>query len=204
MKIRKTIGITGGSGSGKTYLVNQLISKFPGIALLSQDNYYAPREKQPLDHNGIINFDTLNSIDFEKFHHDLSLLKAGYPIDRQEYTFNNPTRKAQILRVDPGEILVVEGIYALVDSRIRKETDMTIFIDADEMIRLERRINRDRQERGYDREDVIYRMENHVGPAYEKWLIPLKEEADYVIHNNSDTRQAELELIEIIKPFFSF
>lgn len=174
------------------------------VALLSQDNYYSPVENQPLDHNGIINFDTLESIDFKRFYSDLSSLKSGQIIELNEYTFNNPLINPKTIKIKPAKAILVEGIYALAHPSIRKETDVIIFIEADETKRLQRRIKRDQKERGYDQEDVIYRMENHVRPAYEKWLIPLKGDAHYVIENNSESSDAEGKLYEIIKTYLGF
>ena len=180
------VGITGGSGSGKTFFLRNLIAAFDKdeICLVSQDNYYKPRNKQPLDAKGITNFDTPDSIDFEEYLNDLVALKSGKKIQRLEYTFNNPSHLAAMLTFYPAPIIVVEGIFAFYLPQISALIDLKIFIDAEEHVKLKRRIVRDKIERGYELEDVLYRYENHVAPTYEKYIKPFKSEADIVIPNN--------------------
>ena len=108
-----TIGITGGSGSGKTFFLQGLSSRFKAdeICLISQDNYYRPREQQPVDENGVKNFDLPVSIDHEAFQHDLLLLQAGQHVIRKEYTFNNPATAPKLLEFKTAPIIVVEGLF---------------------------------------------------------------------------------------------
>src|SRR5258708_29990782 len=110
MKRPITIGITGGSGSGKTHFLNGLSSHFkPGeICLISQDNYYRPRDQQPADEQGVQNFDLPGSIDHLAFHADLVKLKSGQNVIKKEYTFNNPNANPRMLEFKPAPILVVE------------------------------------------------------------------------------------------------
>ena len=176
MKEAYIIGITGGSASGKTLFLNELLNAFSDqeICLISQDNYYKPVHLQPLDENGVPNFDTPLSLDFESFAKDISGLKSGMTIKRPEYTFNNPKKKPKILTFNPAPIIIVEGIFVFYFPHISKQLDLKIFIDAKEHVKLSRRIKRDRQERGYDVEDVLYRYEKHVAPTYERYIEPFK------------------------------
>ena len=186
------IGITGGSGSGKTHFVRRLQDQFStkDVCLVTQDNYYKDKTRQPLDEQGIENFDLPESIDDERFFKDLTSLKKGKAVELNEYTFNNPASVPKLLRFEPAPIIIVEGIMIFHFEKIKKLFDLSIFIDAKEAIKLERRIKRDAMERGYDINDVLYRYEKHVTPVYEKYLAPIKEEMDIIIPNNNNFDKA--------------
>ncbi len=180
------IGITGGSGSGKTRFLNGLLSKFTAeeVCFISQDNYYKPREEQPVDIKGIKNFDLPESIDFEAYKRDIETLKSGKPVSRKEYTFNNPEAKESVIMLKPAPVIVVEGIFVLYYQPIAQILDIKLYIDAKDYIKIIRRIVRDDKERGYDLDDVLYRYEHHVMPTYEKYIKPYKSEADIIIPNH--------------------
>lgn len=182
-----TIGITGGSGSGKTYLIENLSNRFKKeeVCLISQDNYYRPRNEQFTDENGVQNFDLPTAIDHDHFHEDLMKLKGGETIIKQEYTFNNPNAVAKTIELRPAPILIVEGIFVQYFKEIENELDLKIFIEAKDHVKLSRRIRRDNEQRGYDLDDVLYRYQHHVMPVYEKFIDPLRHNADLVIPNNS-------------------
>jgi uridine kinase len=182
-----TIGITGGSGSGKTYLIENLSSRFKTdeVCLISQDNYYRLREEQLTDENGVKNFDLPSAIDHEHFHRDLLQLKSGKSISKGEYTFNNPNATPKTIELMPAPILIVEGIFVQYFKEIESELDLKIFIEAKDHVKLSRRIRRDNEQRGYDLDDVLYRYQYHVMPVYEKCIEPLKHNSDLVIPNNS-------------------
>lgn len=196
-----TIGITGGSGSGKTYFLQGLSACFEAheICLISQDNYYKPRDQQPIDENGIKNFDLPVSIDRDAFRHDLLLLKSGQNVIKQEYTFNNPQAKTQMLEFKSAPIIVVEGLFVQYFEEISNELDLRIFIEAKDHVKLGRRIKRDQVERGYDIDDVLYRYQYHVMPVYERLIEPLKHHADLVIPNNSKFERALDVLVAFLK-----
>jgi uridine kinase len=196
-----TIGITGGSGSGKTFFLQGLSACFGAheICLISQDNYYKPRDQQPIDENGIKNFDLPVSIDHEAFRHDLLVLKSGQNVIKQEYTFNNPHAKTQMLEFKSAPIIVVEGLFVQYFEEISNELDLRIFIEAKDHVKLGRRIKRDQVERGYDIDDVLYRYQYHVMPVYERLIEPLKHHADLVIPNNSKFERALEVLVAFLK-----
>ncbi|TPG67216.1 uridine kinase [Hymenobacter nivis] len=180
------VGITGGSASGKTTFLNRLLSAFPEdqVCLVSQDNYYHPRDKQVIDEQGVHNFDLPGSIDSAAYAADVLALSQGREVRRQEYLFNNPTVTPKQLVFRPAPIVVVEGIFVFHFAEIAKLLDLKVFIDAQEHVKLHRRIIRDRDERGYDVADVLYRYTHHVAPTYEKFIAPYKHDADMVIPNN--------------------
>lgn len=194
-----TVGITGGSASGKTLFLEKLLNSFQSneISLISQDNYYKPMHLQPKDENGIENFDIPSSIDFDAYASDLRKIQAGESVQRKEYTFNNPNKTPKILTFDSTPILVVEGIFVFYYPELAELLDLKIFIDAKDHIKLKRRIIRDKVERGYDLDDVLYRYENHVMPTYEKYIEPFKNDADLIIPNNQNFDKA----LEVIRHF---
>ncbi len=204
MKKAFTIGITGGSGSGKTFFLRGLSSQFSSdeICLLSQDNYYKPIHEQFRDENGIENFDLPEAIDRQAFHDDVAKLRAGINVTRKEYTFNNPGQPGaapNILSFKAAPLLVVEGLFVQYFEEIEKELDLKIFIEAKPHVKIARRIRRDQVERGYDINDVLYRYEFHVMPVYEKLIEPLKHNSDLVIPNNSHSNRALSVVIEFLK-----
>jgi uridine kinase len=199
MKESYIVGITGGSASGKTMFLNNLVNAFSSkeLCLISQDNYYKPNHLQPLDDQGVPNYDTPLSLDFELFAKDIADLRSGITVKRPEYTFNNPKKRRRILTFKPAPILIVEGIFVFYFPHISKLIDLKLFIDAKEHVKLSRRIKRDKMERGYDVNDVLYRYEKHVAPTYEKYIEPFKYDADIVVPNNNKFDNA----LEMIKAF---
>lgn len=192
MKKPFIVGITGGSASGKTLFLERMLSIFePGeVCLISQDNYYKPRHLQPIDAQGVHNFDTPNSIDFEQYAEDIRKIQNGETIYREEYTFNNSSKKPKMLTFESAPVVVVEGIFVLYYPELAELLDLKVFIDAKDHIKLKRRIIRDKVERGYDLDDVLYRYEMHVMPTYEKYIEPFKSEADLIVPNNSNFDRA--------------
>ncbi len=182
------IGITGGSGSGKTTFIRQLEAQFQptDLCIVSQDDYYLPREKQYTDGRGEKNFDLPESFDKKAFRNDLKKLLSWETVTRQEYTFNNPEAKPKTLTFKPAPIIIVEGLFVFHYKKIAQMLDLKVFINAKENLKVIRRIHRDQVERNYPLSDVLYKYQYHVLPAYERYIFPYKEEADVVINNNDN------------------
>ena len=182
------IGISGGSGSGKTSFIRDIKEQFADneITLLSQDEYYKPREEQVTDSNGFKNFDLPTSIDIDAFVNDIRKLKKGETVNRIEYTFNNEKKDPTMLEFKPTNILIVEGLFIFHHEEIRNLLDLKIMIFASSALTVIRRIQRDRIERNYPLEDVLYRYEHHVLPAFEKYIEPYIYEVDMVVNNNKN------------------
>jgi uridine kinase len=182
-----TIGITGGSGSGKTHFLKTLSAhlKQDDVCLISQDHYYKPLDKQIRDENGVENFDLPSSIDREQFFDDILKLKSGQTLRKTEYTFNKPNTQPEIMEFKPAPILIVEGLFVQYFEEIVALLDLKIFMEAKVHLKVARRIRRDQTERGYDVNDVLYRFEHHVMPVYESLIEPLKHQSDFIIPNNN-------------------
>src|SRR5690606_4301076 len=186
MKPPFTIGITGGSGSGKTYFIQKFSSYFNAkeLCLVSQDHYYKPIHLQTVDENGIENFDLPESIDREKFLKDILTIKKGVSVSIQEYKFNNSQVKPKTIHFTPAPILLIEGLFVQYFPEIEQQLNLSIFIEAKDYVKLSRQISRDKAERGYDVSDVLYRYQHHVLPVYKSLIEPLKHNADFIIPNN--------------------
>jgi uridine kinase len=179
------IGFTGGSGSGKTSFVRELTAYFKEfISVLSQDNYYKPRDLQEMDSKGFRNFDLPFSIDSEKMAADLRHLASGKVLVLEEYNFNNANASKKTIEIRPASVVLVEGLFVLCEPEIAKQLNVKIYVHAKDNLKIIRRIRRDQMERNYPIEDVLYRYENHVYPTFEKYIKPFRDSADIVINNN--------------------
>ncbi len=195
------LGITGGSGSGKTLLIDKLKNTFKegDICFMSQDDYYRPWDQQVKDDNGWINFDLPESIDHAAFARDIETLRLGQEVIIQEYQFNltqNPPRQ-KLLK--PSPLIVVEGIFVFYHAAIEQLLDLKVFVEAHTYLMLKRRIERDLSERGYSLEEILYMFDNHVMPAYREVIEPLKHNADLIIPNNTNFDRGALVLEQYLQ-----
>lgn len=190
------IAIGGGSGSGKTSFLKALSEKCSAeeLCVLSMDHYYFPSHAHKMDENGIHNFDLPEGVDFKAFRRDLESLQKGSSIEKEEYVFNNPDETPELLKFKSAPVILVEGIFIFHDPEVRKLFDLKIFLHARDNLKIIRRIKRDRVERNYPLDDVLYRYEHHVYPAYERYIAPYLEMADIVINNNTHFKKA-LEMV---------
>lgn len=181
------IGICGGSGSGKTTIIEELIHLMEGHkpALLSLDNYYRDIDQQAKDEHGHINFDLPSAIDTDTFTKDLKRLVSGEPIRIKKYTFNIRGEQ-QYIDIPYSKIILTEGIFLFNIPEVMRMIDLKIYVELDQDIQLQRRLNRDVKERGYNREAVLYQWYNHVMPAYKNYIEVHKEKADVVLRNDGD------------------
>ncbi|MCZ2141465.1 MAG: uridine-cytidine kinase [Bacteroidia bacterium] len=181
------VGITGGSASGKTSLLKEIRKRFNSdeVCILSQDNYYKPVTEQQTDENGHVNFDLPDCINLNEFKSDIEKLASGNTIKRQEYRFQHEVQLGDWITYNPAPIIIVEGLFIFYREDIYSQFDLKIFIDAQENLQLERRIKRDTVERNIPEDFVHYQWNNHVMPAYKKYLEPYKSQADIIINNNS-------------------
>ena len=193
------IGISGGSGSGKTTFIRKLKECFneSEVCFISLDNYYLPREEQHTDSQGVQNFDLPQSIKSDELLRDIQCIKNGEEVCKKEYVFNNELAIAKEIKILPAKIIIIEGLFIYHYTELKDLFDLRLYIHAKENLKLIRRIKRDRSERNYPVEDVIYRYEHHVMPAYEKYIKAYKEDVDIIINNNKDLENG----FEVIKAF---
>lgn len=186
-KIKTIIGICGGSGSGKTSLVKKLCQVYDpsDIEVLSMDDYYKQYEQQKLDSNGIVNFDLPEAIEYDRIVADIIKLKEGESVTIEEYTFNNPNISAQEKTMNPSRILIIEGIFLLFVKQILEQLDFAVYIEVNPEVQLNRRVERDINQRGYSKDQIIYQWENHVMPCFDEYIKPFIYKADIVIDNNA-------------------
>lgn len=182
------IGIAGSSGSGKTFFLRSFLNHFASdqVTLVSQDDYYIPANTKTKEENKLYNFDLPTAIDRNAFYKDIKDLFEGKTVYREEYTFNNPNIKPKLLEIEPAPILIIEGLFIYHYDEINDLLDYRIFLDAAEQIALQRRLERDFLERGYGEEDVLYKWNNHVLPAYRQYLLPFRSTCDKVLINNTN------------------
>ncbi len=180
------IGICGGSASGKTFLLNQLLNQFTEeqVTLVSQDNYYRPLEDQHRDEEGLVNFDHPDSVDLDKLHADLKALMEGKTLPIKEYTFNNPKVHARTLELRPNPIIILEGLFVYYRQDLAHLIDLKVFVEADEHVKLTRRLRRDHTERGYTIESILRDYDKFVAPMYHRFVAPSKQIADLIVLNN--------------------
>ena len=179
------IGIAGGTGSGKTTVVNNILQQLnaEGVNVLSQDNYYHDNHHLSLQEREALNYDHPKSIDFELLTKQVKSLKKGESIEQPLYSFVTHSRTGDYVTVEPKNVLIVEGILVLTNQELLKEFDLKVFVHADSDERLIRRIRRDTQERGRDLHEVLHRYQTTLKPMHQEFIEPSKNEADLIVPN---------------------
>lgn len=180
------IGIAGGTGCGKTTVVNQILNELPEgeVGVISQDSYYMDTTHLSFHEREKINFDHPRSIDFNLLENHLRSLKEGNDIQQPVYSFIKHNRTGDTILTHPRKVMIVEGILILTNPELRKMFDIKIFVHADSDERLIRRLKRDISERGRDLDEVLARYKNTLKPMHQQFIEPMKEYADIIIPNN--------------------
>lgn len=180
------IGIAGGTGSGKTTVVHQIMNELPSteVGIISQDSYYKETTNLSYDERTKINFDHPRAIDFELLIQHLKDLKAGKVIDQPIYSFITHNRTDDTITTHPRKVMIVEGILIFTNPEIRDLFDIKVFVHADSDERLIRRLKRDIAERGRDMEEVLTRYQTTLKPMHEQFIEPTKAYADIIIPND--------------------
>lgn len=180
------IGIAGGTGCGKTTVVNKLIEQLPEgeVVVISQDSYYQDTSHLSYEERVKINFDHPRSIDFDLLVKHLNQLKEGKSIQQPVYSFVKHNRTGDTILTKPRKVVIVEGILILTNPEIRELFDIKIFVHADSDERLIRRLKRDITERGRDIDEVLTRYQTTLKPMHQQFIEPMKEYADIIIPNN--------------------
>lgn len=177
------IGIAGGTGSGKTTVVNKIINSLPQgeVAVMPQDSYYKVSSHIPPEQRSKINFDEPAAIEWTLLEKHLKELKEGHTIQMPTYSYLTCTRQEETVEVRPADVVIVEGILVLTDPTIRNMLDIKVFVDADPDDRLIRVIARDCIERGRTPEIVINRYQDVLKPMHCQYIEPSKRYADLIV-----------------------
>lgn len=195
------IGIAGGTGSGKTTVVNKIIDSFPAgeVAVLPQDSYYKDSSHVPVELRQKINFDEPAAFDWPLLVEHLQSLKEGRAVEMPTYSYLTCTRQAETVHVEPRDVVLVEGILVLTDPRLRDMLDIKVYVDADADERLIRVITRDCIERGRTPHMVIDRYQRVLKPMHERYIEPCKRQADLIVPQGGSNTVAIGLLTDYIK-----
>ena len=177
------IGIAGGTGSGKTTVVNKIINSFPDgeVAVLQQDAYYKDLSYMPPEERTKINFDEPDSIEWTLLEKHLKELRSGHAVEMPTYSYITCTRQPETIRIEPRDVIIIEGILVLTEAEMRDHMDVKVFVDADPDDRLIRVIARDCIERGRTPKMVIDRYQAILKPMHLQYIEPAKRFADLII-----------------------
>ena len=190
------IGIAGGTGSGKTTLMQRLVERFGAdVTVLSHDNYYRCRDDMPFEERCKVNYDEPAALETDLMARHLDALRHGQAIDCPVYDFARHNRSDKTVRIEPRPVIIVEGILIFEHRQLRDLMDLKICVDTDADVRLCRRIRRDVRERGRTLESVIAQYQTTVKPMHEKYVEPSKRHAHLVVPEGGRNAVA-LELIE--------
>ena len=196
----KVILIGGGSASGKTYVLKRVLEKIPEekVAHISLDDYYKDFRDLPIEERAKINFDHPKSFDWKLMNSQLKALKNGETIEKPIYDFTTHSRSEKTEIVEPKELILIEGIMALVNRELRSIGDLSVFISASRERRLVRRIDRDMKERGRTYESIIEQYFTTVLPMFEEIIAPSQYYADLIINNDGYSTKSIDVLISVI------
>ena len=182
------IGIAGGTGAGKTTIARQ-ITEFAGesVTRFPLDNYYEELDHLSMDERRAVNYDHPSAFEWGLVREHLSELLAGRAIEMPQYDFSIHNRSEETITVEPTDVIVVEGIFALYDETVLEMLDLRLFVETDADVRILRRIRRDVIERGRDLEGVVDQYLSTVKPMHDQFVEPTKREADIVIPEGANS-----------------
>ena len=176
------IGIAGGTGSGKTTLMKNIMEKFGEVVtVLSHDNYYHRHDEMPFEERCQLNYDEPAALETDLMARQLDALRHGEAIDCPVYDFAAHNRSNETMHIEPRQVIIVEGILIFENEALRNLMDIRIFVDTDADIRICRRIKRDVNKRGRTLESVITQYQTTVKPMHEKYVEPSKKYAHIVV-----------------------
>ena len=182
MKDILVIGIAGGTGSGKTTLMDNLVKRFSDdVTVLSHDNYYRRRDDMTLEERSKVNYDEPAALETDLMVRHLDLLRQGQAIECPVYDFSQHNRSNKTTTIEPKRVIIVEGILIFEDDALRDLMDIRIFVDTDADVRLGRRILRDVEERGRTLQSVLEQYQTTVKPMHEMYVEPSKKYAHLVV-----------------------
>jgi uridine kinase len=186
------MGLGGGTGAGKTTVARQVTEGVASVSVVPLDNYYRERAGIPLEQRREVNYDHPDAFDWPLVREQVTALCEGRAVEMPQYDFTVHDRIDETVRVEPGEVVVVEGILALYDETIRGMFDLALYVETDADVRILRRIRRDVGERGRELEGVIEQYLSTVKPMHEQFVAPTKAEADLIIPEGANETAVDL------------
>ncbi|RWY85970.1 uridine kinase [Pediococcus acidilactici] len=186
------IGVTGGSGSGKTTVSKKILEQLNGhsISIIQQDSYYRDQAGMTMEERRAVNYDHPLAFDSDLLYQHLKMLKQRQAIDVPVYDYTISTRSPEVIHQEPTDVVILEGILILSDERIRDMLDIKVYVDTDDDIRIIRRIERDTQERGRSLESIITQYLTGVKPMYHQFIEPTKRYADLIVPEGGENSVA--------------
>ena len=185
------IGIAGGTGSGKTTLMKNLITEFSDVVtVLSHDNYYKRHDDMTYEERCGLNYDEPAALETDLMARHLDVLRQGGAIDCPVYDFTVHNRSDETIRIAPEKVIIVEGILIFENKELRDLMDIKVFVDTDADVRLCRRILRDVEERGRTLESVVTQYQTTVKPMHEKYVEPSKKFANIIVPEGGENKVA--------------
>lgn len=195
----RIIGISGGSGSGKTTIVRKISEIVGDFAFIPQDNYYRSAEYVSNTNINAFNFDHPAAFDTDLIHEHLTLLRAGEGVEMPRYDFVHHRRSEETVWINPGKLVIFEGIMVFFEPRIRDLIDLKIFVDTPDDIRFIRRMSRDINERGRTVQSVIDQYLETVRPGHYEFIEPTKAYADLIVPEGGQNEKALEVLVSFMR-----
>lgn len=183
MKRPVVIGVTGGSGSGKTTVSNEIFERLAGesMVMLPQDAYYNDQTDMPMDERKQVNYDHPDAFDTDLLVEQLKQLIDGHAIEQPTYNYADYNRAPETVTIEPANVIIVEGVLLFVEEALRDLLDIKIYVDTDDDIRFIRRMQRDVEERGRTIDSVVNQYMETVKPMYHQFIEPTKRYADIIL-----------------------
>lgn len=177
------IGVTGGSGSGKTTVSQKILEQLSGhsISIIQQDSYYKDQAEKTMEERRAVNYDHPLAFDADLLYEHLKMLKNNQTIQIPVYDYEISTRSSEVINQRPTDVIILEGILILDDERIRDMLDIKVYVDTDDDIRIIRRIRRDMEQRGRTLDSIINQYLTGVKPMYHQFIEPTKRYADLIV-----------------------
>ena len=197
------IGLCGGSGSGKSTIIELIKEEFPGqVSVIDMDNYYISRDELPFEGRRLVNYDIPESLDWEMMIGHIKMLKDGKSVGQPKFTFQTYERAKETEETKPADILIVDGIFSLYQEELRKLYDLTLYVDVPSDVRLARRMLRNIERYGRTAEFEVEQYFQKVKPMHEKYVEPCRKYSDMVLQFERKEKQEIVPLIEKIRQQF--